>query len=161
MYVYLCICTEWMCGHVCMYRYICSHGVKSCFCWSQLDHGFHCGALLFHLDRRKRMSFLQELSVFIMIHPVGQAMACNKSGEFRILNSWALMHTHTVHSSMHTEERTQFLPLVELWLYSAFVQLQRDLRQQFYILDKCIWMLRSRSFVHLPVPFMLLFSAAR
>lgn len=161
MYVYLCICTEWMCGHVCMYLYICSHGVKSCFCWSQLDHDFHCGALLFHLDRRKRMSFLQELSVVQCDSPCGAGHGLQYNGEFRILNSCALRHTHTVHSSMHTEERTQFPPLVELWLYSAFVQSQRDLRQQFYILDKCIWMLRSRSFVHLPVPFMLLFSAAR
>lgn len=105
--------------------------------------------------------FCRNSMLFSVIDPVGQAMACSTSGEFRILNSCASMHTHTVHSSMHTEERTQLLPLAELWLYSAFVQFQRDLCQQFYILDKCIWMLRSRSFVHLPVPFMLLFSAAR
>lgn len=100
-------------------------------------------------------------SVFVWCDSPCGAGHGSTSGEFRILNSCAWMHTHTVHSSMHTEERTQFLPLVELWLFSAFVQCWRDLRQQFYTLDKCIWMLRSRSFVHLPVPFMLLFSAAR
>lgn len=109
----------------------------------------------------KECLFCRNSVLLSVIHPVGQAMACNTSGEFRILNSCAWMHTHTVHSSMHTEERTQFLPLAELWLYSAFVQFQRDLHQKFYTLSKCIWMLRSRSFVHLPVPFMLLFSAAR
>lgn len=85
--------------------------------------------------------FCRNSVLFSVIDPVGQAMACSTSGEFRILNSCASMHTHTVHSSMHTEERTQLLPLAELWLYSAFVQFQRDLCQQFYILDKCIWML--------------------
>lgn len=38
---------------------------------------------------------------------VGQEMACNTSGKFRILYSCVLIHTHTVHSSMHIEERSQ------------------------------------------------------
>lgn len=78
------------------------------------------------------------------------------------VGSWIHVHQCTLILYIAAcTERTQLLPLVELWLYSAFVQFQRDLRQQFYVLYKCIWMLRSRSFVHLPVPFMLLFSAAR
>lgn len=53
------------------------------------------------------MSVCRNSVLFSGIHPVGQEMACNTSGKFRILNSYVLIHTHTVHSSMHTEERTQ------------------------------------------------------
>lgn len=107
------------------------------------------------------MSFCRNSMSFNGIHPMGQEMACNTSGMFRILNSCVLIHTHTVHSSMHTEEGTQNTSLVLSYGCPVRLYSFRDVCQQFYILDKCVQMLRSRSFVHLPVPFMLLFSAAR
>lgn len=123
MYEYLCICTEWMCGHVHMYLYTYSHGVKSCSCWSELDHDFHSGALLFHLDRRKRMSFCRNSMLLNGIDPVGQKMACNTSRKFRVLNSCVLIHTHTVHSSMHTDKGMQKTSL--LLSYGRTVHLYR------------------------------------
>lgn len=53
------------------------------------------------------MSFCRNSEFFKGIHPVGQEMACSTSGKFRIPNSCVLIHTHTVHSTMHTEERSQ------------------------------------------------------
>lgn len=49
------------------------------------------------------MSFLEAKCYSAM----GQEMVCNASGKFRILDSCVLIHTPTVRSSMHIEERSQ------------------------------------------------------
>lgn len=53
------------------------------------------------------MSFHRNSVLFSGIHPVGQEMA-----KFRILNSYVLIRTHTVRSSMHTKERTWYASLL-------------------------------------------------
>lgn len=65
------------------------------------------------------MSFCRNSMLFHCIHPVGKEMACNTSRECRILNSRVLIHAHTVHSTMDTEERSQNTSLLMSFGYAV------------------------------------------